>query len=490
MPKLPVKRNTKMTSAGYLNMARALASPEYQAGVPLAEDTNESIRSIGQLILGFQPRLNEFVDIVNRIALIEYSSKTWEFPWNFVNRGMLDYGETVEEFYIHMAEPYIYHIKPDGQTMDEFIKFYKPKVLSAFHTVNCQLYYPMSITEDMLQRAFLTADGISRMVSELVNAIYRASYTDQYIMIKYMLCRLALDGKIATHSVTTGATPEENAQNLRREIIALSDDFLFQKADYTMAGVPNFSAKEDQYMFVTPQINADQLLYTLATAFNLDKIEFTGHRVLIDKFGFSDWEWSRLDKIMADDSTYARFTEDELNNLEDLEGFLCDKNWFMCYTQKFKTTQDRIGMALMNQYALHDWKLYSASPFQNAVMLISGDSTVTGITYSPTALSVTAGQVATITVSDMETTGLPRTSGTWWQSAAAEFTSPQQIAVDSFDTVEILDNVLKFTAPSTAQTIYIAFVPDEIEGGGGTAAAATTWGAAHHVAVTVTAAGG
>lgn len=489
MPTLPVRRNIKMTSAGYLNMIREMASPEYQAGVPLAEDTNESIRSIGKQILGFQARMNEFIDIINRIALEEYASKTWEFPWNFVNRGLLDYGETVEEFYIHMAEPYIYAIKPDGQTMDEFIKFYKPKVLTAFHTINVQLYYPTSITEDMLQRAFLTAGGISRMVGELVNSIFRASYQDQYILIKYLLCRLALDGQIPTKAVTPGQTPEENAQNLRREIIALSDDFLFNKPDYTMAQVPNFASKDEQYLFVTPDINADQMLYTLATAFNLDKVEFAGRRVLIDKWGFSEWEWLRLDKIMANDSTYARFTEEELDNLESLEGFLCARDWFMCYTQKFKTTTDRIGMALMDQYALHDWKLISASPFQNAVMLVSGDSVVTGITYSPTAVSALTDTVVTINVADLETTGLPRLSGTWWQSAAAAFTSPQQITTESFETVEMTNEFIKFTTPSSAQTIYIAFVPDEIEGGGGTAAAATTWGASHKVAVTVTAGG-
>lgn len=489
MPTMPTHRNTKMTSAGYLNMARAMASPEYRMGVPLAEDTNESIRAIGDLILGYQPRLNEFIDVVNRIGLEMYASKTWDFPWNFVFRGNLDFGETVEEFYVHMAEPYVYSIKPDGQPMDEFLKFYKPKVLSAFHTLNVQLYYPISITEDMLQRAFLTPDGISRMINELVSSIYRAAYQDQYILIKYLLCRLALDGKMPAVTVTAGNTPEENATNLRREIIATSDDFLFNKPDYTMAGVPNFSAKEDQYMFLTPLVNADQLLYTLATAFNVDKIEFAGRRVLIDNFGFSQWELDRLAKIMAKDTSYVPFTSDDMDNLENLEGFLCDRNWFMVFTQKFKVTNDKIGMALMNQYTLHDWKLISASPFQNAVMFTTGENVVTGITYSPTSLSLQADTKGTITISAMETTGIPKTSGAWWQSAASAFTSPQLVMADSFETVEMDNTHITFTAPSTAQTIYLAFVPDEIDGGGGTATAATKWGASHKVTVTVTNAG-
>lgn len=487
MPVLPARRDIRMTSAGYLNMARALASPEFQAGVPIAEDTAASIRAIGDAILGFQPRLNEFIDVVNRIALIEFASKTWEFPWAFAQRGQLTYGETIEELYVHMAEPYIYHIKQDGQSMDEFIKFYKPKVNAAFHTLNSQIYYPISVTESMLQRAFLSADGISRMVSQLVDALYRGAYQDMYLMIRYMLCRLALNGKIAVNTVTEGQTADESAKNLRKAIIATSDDFTINSPDYTMAGVPNFSAKEDQFLFVTPSVNADQMVEVLAAAFNMNQVQFSGHQVLIKNWTFNDWEYERLDKLMADSSEYAHFTEDEEEALDALEGFLCDRNWFMIYNQKRELTSDKIGMSLMNQYALHEWNLYSASPFQNAVLFSTSDNVVTGITYSPLSVNVATGGQAIIHVQELATTGLPKLTGSWYQSAASAFTSPQKIDADSFTTVLATDTDLTFTAPNSAQTIYIAFVPDAIQGGATTDSAVTAWGSAHNVAVTVVA---
>ena len=58
--------NLTASSVGILNGIRELASPQYQAGVPEAQNTLESIRQVGASILGFQSHTNEFLHTLER----------------------------------------------------------------------------------------------------------------------------------------------------------------------------------------------------------------------------------------------------------------------------------------------------------------------------------------------------------------------------------------------------------------------------------------
>ena len=74
--------NLTASSVGILNGIRELASPQYQAGVPEAQNTLESIRQIGANILGFQSHTNEFLHtLVNRIAFEVIASRSYTNPW-------------------------------------------------------------------------------------------------------------------------------------------------------------------------------------------------------------------------------------------------------------------------------------------------------------------------------------------------------------------------------------------------------------------------
>ena len=91
-------------AADILNAIRNNASLEYYNAVPRCEDTTESIRAVGQAITSFQPRMNEFVSaLVNRIARVVVTSRMYNNPWAFAKKGVLEYGETIEEIFVSIS---------------------------------------------------------------------------------------------------------------------------------------------------------------------------------------------------------------------------------------------------------------------------------------------------------------------------------------------------------------------------------------------------
>ena len=58
------------------------------------------------------------------------------------------------------------------------------------------------------------------------------------------------------------------------------------------------------------------------------------------------------------------------------------------------------------------WKLFSVSPFANAIAFIPGTPTVTGVTVSPEEATVSAGQVLTLTAK-VATTNFAPQAVTW-----------------------------------------------------------------------------
>ena len=126
----------------------------------------------------------------------------------------------------------------------------------------------------------------------------------------------------------------------------------------------------------------------LAAAFNMDKAEFMGHRVVIDSFSSIDTE--RLGKLFANDPNYAPFTSDELTLLADVKAVLVDIDWFMIYDNLMEFTEQYNGEGLYWNYWYHTWKTFSVSPFANAVVFANGSSAVSAVTVAPAAVSIPA----------------------------------------------------------------------------------------------------
>lgn len=386
-PKIVTLTNS---SVDILNVIRNNATVNYQNYVPQATPDADSIREIGAVIMDNPQLQNEFLSaLVNRIGRVLITSKMYDNPWSMFKKGTLEFGETIEEIFVNIAKPYQF-----DPTVAESNLFKReiPDVRSAFHIMNYQKYYKTTIQNDQLRQAFLSWQGITDLIAKIVDSMYTGANYDEFQTMKYMLAKHILNGRM--YPVTIPAVTEANMKSIVSTIKGVSNNYEFMSNKYNIAGVQNFSKKKDQYLLINSNFDATMDVEVLASAFNMDKAEFAGKRVLVDSFGSLDIE--RLNVLFADDPTYTEISESDLQALNVIPCVLVDKDWFMIFDNFYNFTEQYNGEGLYWNYWYHVWKTFSISPFANNALFIPGVPTVTSVTVSPANATVKAGQTISL----------------------------------------------------------------------------------------------
>lgn len=395
----PVVKNINATSIGMINHITAHEGG-YLAGAPRIEDTVQSIRQFGEWVTGFQPRANAFISaLVNRIGMVIVSSKAYSNPWAWAKRGQLDMGETLQELYVSMAKIEAY--KPGNTTNETLADLFSkriPDVTAFYHTVNFAKKYAVSISQDQLTSAFTSRSGLVELVSYITESLYTALAYDEFLMYKYLLYRLALDGKLYVEKIpNVTSISNSDAKKLVAQVKAISNEMTFEKTKYNAAKVYTYTPKQDQMVIKDTELDAVLDIEVLAVAYNIDRATFAGQNILIDSFG--DEELKRLALILYDDETRTSdvFTDAELTDIDTIKGFIVDRGFLMQYDKLLKMTEQYIPNELRWNYFLHHWALFSASPFKNAVVLTTQTSSINSVTTTPEAFEATPGASVQLT---------------------------------------------------------------------------------------------
>lgn len=387
MPTKPKTQTLNANSAQVLNAIRNNASPEYRAAVPIADPNTDSIRAIGKILMDYQPFRNEFLyALINRIGRVILSSKLYDNPWAVFKKGLLEYGESIEEIFVELAKP---HDFDPTVAENEIFKREIPDVLSAFHVMNFQKFYKVTVSNDQLRTAFLSWNGITDLIARIVDTLYTGANYDEFQVMKYLIARLALDGGIAAKTIS--AVTAANAKEIVSTIKGVSNNLEFMSDEYNMAGVKTYTRKEDQFIILTSAFDATVDVEVLASAFNMDKAQFMGNRILVDSF--ADLDTVRLGLLFANNPAYTPFTSAELQQLTTIPAVILDRNWMQVYDNFFNFTQQYNGEGLYWNYWYHCWKTFSASPFNNAVLFTTLTNTITALTLSPATATVNKGSV-------------------------------------------------------------------------------------------------
>lgn len=406
MPTKPKVVTLTNSSVDILNVIRKNASQNYRDYVPNATPDADSIREIGAVIMDYPNLQNEFLSaLVNRIGRVLITSKMYDNPWTMFKKGMLDFGESIEEIFVNIAKPFQFDPEVAESTV---FKREIPDVRSAFHIMNYQKYYKATIQNDQLRQAFLSWDGITDLISKIVDAMYTGANYDEFQTMKYMLAKRILNGQL--YPVTIPTVQTENMKDIVTTIKGVSNKFEFMSSKYNLTGVQTLTKKEDQYLLINSKFDAQMDVEVLASAFNMDKAEFAGHRVLVDSFG--DLDIDRLNLLFKDDPTYTEIGDSDLKALDAIPAIIVDKNYFMIFDNFYNFTEQYNGEGLYWNYWYHVWKTFSISPFANNALFIPGTPTVTSVTVSPASANVSAGQKVQLSAV-VQTTEFAPQSVTW-----------------------------------------------------------------------------
>lgn len=391
MPTVPLVKKLSASSEEILNAIRNSASANYKNYVPVASLSQNNIKQIGLIIMNDAVLQNEFLSaLVNRIGRVIVTSKLYSNPWAKFKKGIMEYGETIEEVFVNIAKPFEYD-PAVAETL--FMKREIPDVRAAFHVLNYQKFYKATIQREQLRQAFLSWQGIIDLIAKIVDSMYTAANYDEFQVMKYLIGRHILNGEIKP--VQVSSVSAANMKAIVGTIKGTSNNFEFMSNKFNLAGVQNYTLKENQYIIVNSEFDATMDVEVLATAFNMDKADFMGHRVLVDSFGSLDTD--RLAQLFAGETGYTPMTSDELTALDAIPAVIVDGDWFMIYDNMNQFTEDYNGEGLYWQYWYHAWKTFSISPFANAAVFVPGAPSITSVSVSPETAVVMPGQSLLLT---------------------------------------------------------------------------------------------
>lgn len=385
MPTIPNNRTFSNTASDILNAIRNEASINYQNYVPEMTPGSDVIRTIGAVLMDNTSMMNEFLTaLVNRIAKVYVTSRLYRNPLAGLKKGILDYGETVEDIFIAMAQPFEYDPE-DAQTT--LYKRYTPDVKSAFYHVNYRKFYPVTVQEADLRRAFLSESALLDFLEKIIEQLYTGMNYDEFITTKYMIAKKIHDGQLKT--VQIDAT---NAKDIATKIKGTINKLSFMSTEYNIAGVETYSDRSNIYVLVNSDFDAILDVDVLAYAFNMDRADIPARKIVIDSFGSLDI--ARLNKLFSGQPGYYEFSQDELTALDNIPAVIMDENFLMIFDVLIAMRDAQNGKGLYTNYFLHNWKTFAVSPFAPAAVLTSGAASVTDITVTPSAITVAAGGTA------------------------------------------------------------------------------------------------
>lgn len=402
MPTRPKKVTLDTNVMNVLNAIRNNNSNFYKDYVPPMTDVSE-LRQIGKIIMDVPALQNEFLSaLINRIGLVRITSKMFENPWSMFKKGFLEYGEVIEEVFVDLIR--VYEFDAEKAETDLF-KRVSPDVRAAFHVMNYQKYYKVTIERQKLAKAFLSAAGMNDLITYIMTAIYTSASYDEFLTMKYMLARNILNCRM--YPIEIDAVSEANMKKIVTTVKGTSNLLEFPSRKYNPAGVFQHTDKSNQYILIDTQFDASMDVNVLASAFNMDKAQFMGNRIAIDGFGSLDNE--RLAELFADDPYYVEISAEEQAALNEIPLAVVDENFFMIYDNLNEFREVENGQGLYWNYLYHQWKTFSTSPFSNALVYVPATPAVTSVEVTPATATVAAGTSLALTTTVVTTGYAPQT---------------------------------------------------------------------------------
>ena len=354
-------------SIDIVNVIRQNASYEYQSLVPEIQ-SEKDLPAVGEALYGYPALANQFVNaLVNRIAVVRVKSATFNNDLAELKKGYLEFGETVEEVFVEMAKAREFSVeKAEAREFKRTL----PDVRSAFHCINWKVQYPVTIQNEDLRMAFLSAEGVTDLITKIVDQVYTAAEYDEYLLFKYLMIKAIAHGKAKAIPVDTS-----DIKNSAVAFRGTSNMLRFVKTEYNLAGVHTTTPIDDQYIFMDASFNAQYDVNVLASAFNMDKADFTGKLKLIDDW--STFDNDRFSEIIENTDYIEPVTAEELAITASVKAVLCDREWFQVYDNLAQFTEKFVSAGIYWNYNYHTWKTVSSSPFSNFVVFMDSSAVST-----------------------------------------------------------------------------------------------------------------
>lgn len=357
-----------LSNAEILNGIREDSSFDYQQRIPLADQSN--ITTVVQSLLNYRPAWNEFLNgFVNRIGAIYARSQMWTNPLAIFKKGLMTFGDTVEEYMSDVLTAHGYD--PDRDYMEKTLFGQeRPAIEVNYHKVNRQDFYKFTVNEKILRRAFLNDGGLAQLIGQIMEQPLKSDQWDEYLIMSNLLKLNEANGgffKIQVPEFEGINTNGEDAKLALAKIRSMAYRLPILSRQYNAAALPMAAKPEDMVLIGTPDFLASIDVYALAPLFHLEKAEQVFERTIAlprEHFG-----------------------------VEGTQGVLTTKDFWMVFDTLIENRNQPNPAGLYENYFLHHHGIYSLSRFVPAIMFTSDSGTVQITSQEFTVTSVAAPTV-------------------------------------------------------------------------------------------------
>ena len=333
-----------------LNAIRNDASLDYRKRIPSASKGN--IADVADAIFSFRPHKNEFIEsLINRIGLVYARNSIWFNPLQEFKRGALEFGDTIEEIQTGIVKANHYNHQRDYLERDIFGRA-EIDIATAFHTVDREDFYKVTIDDNTLRRAFLDPSGLDQLTQQIMSAPTTSDNWDEYLMMTSLF--RVMDNKypmfnINVPDVAKMDSTEDQARSLLRKIRATASNMHFLSTRFNGGKMPVSAHPEDLILFATPEVKSGLDVNALAVLFNVSYADVP----------------TRIVEIRQDDVL-----------MDGVQAFLTTNDFFVIADTSLETTSEFNPVSRQTNFFLHHWEIISASPFAPIVKFSTQPDTI------------------------------------------------------------------------------------------------------------------
>lgn len=322
------------------------ASPTFQERIPAP--TQENFSQIGVMISSdeYAAERNEVFDaLVNLIGKQKVYTRSISNPLAMFKKGTMYFGDTYEEVIADIIEGQESKIGKE----DQFEKFDTP-VYAAYHRINREMIYPVTIEETRLNRAFMREGGLAALEQSIVDKMYSSNDLDEFLFTKktiaaaYTAPKVALNTgqTITVHNIAENVLDTNAVKAFVMTVKGVMRQMRFPKTVYNPYGITMETKPSDMVILLKSDFAVIEEVGTLTGAFHPEFMDVNVPIIEVDDFG---------------------------EGMEKVVGVIMDKDTLGILDTLRTTRTAENARSLYRNYFYHVHQLYYFSPLTNSVFL-------------------------------------------------------------------------------------------------------------------------
>lgn len=332
-----------------LNTIRDNGSATYQERIPEATRTNLDDIRYAMIDQDNIIVANEFMStLLNKVVKDEVHHKTFNNPLKSLKRGKKPLGDSVQEIYVNFMKGAKYD--PAGA---DLMSRNLPDAKTVWHRMNYQQQYSITVSRDMLSKAFSSWEALDSFISNIINSLYNSADLDEFMNMKQLL-KSAYDKKaLKVVEIPDPLLSEANGKEFIKTVKTISGQMAFPSSEFNSyltaqttdtKPVITLSRKNEQVIIIDTATDTAVSVDVLASLFNMSVAEFNDTRkIIIDYFP-----------------------------VDGMRAAIVDEAFLQVWDDLFVVTEWYNPKGLYTNYYLNVWQTLAFSILLNAVAFVVG----------------------------------------------------------------------------------------------------------------------